>query len=65
MPSLLMERLGMLMAARIKVTSSCSPSEFETVKGGHVSMREESRRMGVVHTKIRFYRKELFLKSRK
>lgn len=57
MPSLPMERTGMLMAARIKATGSCFPSEFGTVKRGQVSMGEKKRGMGVMHRKIRCYRK--------
>lgn len=55
MPSLLMESIGMLIATRVKVINSCSLSKFEAVKGGQVSEGEVSKRMGVMHTKIRFY----------
>lgn len=55
MPSLLMERTGMPMAPRVKETNSRFPSKFWAVKEGYISKGGESKGMGVMCTKIRFY----------
>ena len=39
------------MAAQIKITSFCFPSEFGATKGRQIFMEEEG--MGATHTKIR------------